>query len=189
MRKITLLVLPLFFLTPLCRAYPMDFPHRCDSDYFTIYYQDGVDPLGIAYDIQIGGVFYLYQDANKSIVPGGDPEDILAENVDDLFTEVSDILDIHLYSYHGDIKICSNKEELEKVFSERFDQELETESFYHNEENTIYITKEGLKPGILAHEMAQVIVSHYFVILPPAKVQEVLSEYVEVNLNKKLQIK
>ena len=188
MRKAVLLVL-LLFLVPVSSLFAVDFPHRCDSDYFTIYYQDGVDPLNIAYQIRIGGSFYIYKDADKSIVAGEAPEDVLTENMDNLFNEVSDVLDIHLYSYHGEIKICLSKEELQKAFSELFNKELKAESFYYHEQNTIYITAEGLRAGILAHEMAHAIICHYFVVLPPAKVQEVLAGYAEFAINKKVENK
>jgi len=189
MRKTVLLVV-LVFLTPAFNLYAVDFPNRCDSDYFTIYYQDGVDPLNIAYQIQIGGTFYVYKDAGKAIVAGGTPEDVLTENIDNLFNEVSDILDMHLYSYHGEIKIFLNKEELQKAFSELFNnKKLESKSFYHREQNTIYAAIEGLRADILAHEMAYAITSHYFVVLPPVKVQEVLAGYVEFVINKKVENK
>ena len=145
--------------------------------------------MNIAYQIQIGGTFYLYKDADKAIVAGGTPEDVLTENMDNLFNEVSDVLDIHLYSYHGEIKICLNKEELQKAFSELFNKELKAGSFYYHDQNVIYISTDGLRAGILAHEMAHAVISHYFVVLPPAKVQEVLAGYVEFAINKKVENK
>jgi len=175
----------LFIFVLASSVYAQDFALVCDGDYFTIHCQEGVDPLNIAYKIKAGPNFYIYKDSDKKIFRGGSPGDILAENIDALFEEVSDLLDMHLYSYHGDIKIFLTKDNLGKVFSKLLGEELKSESFYYHNENAIYISAESLKPGILAHEIAHAIISHYFVVLPPVKVQEVLSGYVEYNINKK----
>lgn len=170
-------------------SYAFDFSNRVESEHFTVYYQNGVDPLDIAYKINIGNPLYLYKDESKVIVRGNEPKQLMVQNIDILFKEVCNILDMHLYSYHGDIKIYQSKEELKKTFSEMFGGELKSESFYCYEENTIYISTQGINPGILGHEMAHAIINHYFVVMPPMKVQEVLAGYVEYSINKKLRKK
>ena len=175
----------LFILILVPFVYTQSFALVCDGDYFTIHCQEGVDPLDVAYKIKVGPNLYIYKDGDKQIFRGGSPGDALADNIDTLFEEVSDLLDMHLYSYHGDMKIFLTKKDLKKVFSELFGGELKSESFYYHEKNTIYIAVESLRVGILAHEIAHAIINHYFVVLPPVKVQEVLSGYVEYNINKK----
>lgn len=186
MRKTTIL-LSLFFLTLPRYLYAIDFPHRCESKHFTIYYQQGVDPLDAAYKVNIGGSIYFYKNRSKTVSPDSEPKEILTQNIDILFNEVSDLLDMHLYTYRGSIKICLNKEELKKTFYEIFNRELKFESFYYHTENAIYISLESLRPGILAHEIAHAIINHYFVVMPPMRVQEVLAGYVEYTINKKSQ--
>jgi len=39
-----------------------------------------------------------------------------------------------------------------------------------------------LNENILAHEMGHCIIDHYFVILPPRKIQEMLAVYVDIHL-------
>ncbi len=108
-----------------------------------------------------------------------------ADALDTLFLRASDILDMHLYSYHGTIKICRNKEELDKIYSGLFPgSKLNADSFYVHDLNTIYISAEAFSRGILSHEIAHVIISHYFVVQPSAKVAEILSGYVEYQLRK-----
>jgi hypothetical protein len=58
-------------------------------------------------------------------------------------------------------------------------------SFYFHEEKTIYISTEDLDLGMLAHEIAHAIISHYFVVPPSERVQEVLSGYVDFHFKKK----
>ena len=184
-KKTIFLSLSSVFIFYTC--YALDFPYRFESEYFTVYHQENVDLIDVAQRVNIGPSIYLFQDESKSIIEGSAPEDILAQSVDSLFSEVSDILDMHLYSYHGFIKICSSRKELGRVFSNIFGRELKAESFYNHAERTIYISAEGLRIGILAHEIAHAIINNFFVVLPPMKVQEVLSGYVEYSINKRIE--
>lgn len=182
-----LAALGLLFFSGTFLSQAVEFPQRVESEYFSIYYQSGVDLFEVAYRINIGGPLYIYRDESKLIVEAESFQDLLAQNVDLLFQEVSDILDMHLYSFYGELKICRNQEQLQRIFSEISGGELKSQSFYDSASNTIYISQEGLRPGILAHEIAHAIISHFFVVEPPQKVQEVLAGFVEYHINKKAQ--
>lgn len=158
-----------------------DFNRKCEGKYFTIYYQQGVDLLEVVQRIDISPSQYLIFDSNSSEV---DPRINLTKTIDALFLEVCDILDMHLYSFQGNIKICRDFNELKKIFYGYFNQELKAASFYVHEFNTINIDMLSLNAGILGHEIAHAIICHYFVVLPPMKIQEVLAGYVEYQLRK-----
>ncbi len=113
-----------------------------------------------------------------------DLKTILANTLDAMFLEVSDILDIHIYSFHGTIKLVPNQNSVNAVFKGFFGNEFPERSFYLHERNTIYISSADLTLGMLGHETAHAIISHYFVVPPPIKIQEVLAGYVEYNLRK-----
>ena len=46
------------------------------------------------------------------------------------------------------------------------------------------LSADGFSREVLGHEMARAIMSHYFVIQPPLKIQEVMGMYVQYNLRK-----
>ncbi len=152
---------------------------RIDGTYFSIYYQTGLDPLEIARQLDFSSPHLL------TGVYSSNPESTLAKTVDALFLEVSDILDIHLYSFKGNLRIFRDFQALNAAFYGLYRQSLKTSSFYVYDTNTIYIAADNLRVGILGHEMAHAIINHYFVVSPPVKVQEVLAGYVEYILNKK----
>ena len=56
-------------------------------------------------------------------------------------------------------------------------------AFYSHGMAGIYLTTERLNAGILAHEIAHAVINAYFVTPPPAKMQEILSQYVDRHLN------
>jgi len=149
-----------------------------ESNYFKIYSKEDIDLIALAKKLDIPSQYLL--DVSFS----DKPEAVLAKVIDGIYSEVSDTLDIHLYSYKGNIRILRDFEELKKAFRELFRQELITYSFYVYSSNTIYVDAQNVKPEILAHEIAHAIINRYFFIPPPERVQEILAKYVEYRIKK-----
>ncbi len=151
------------------------------SKYFSVYSYPGLEVNSLLNTLDFN--YFLQPD---SLTKSGDKGalKLLADTLDALYLEVSDILDIHIYSFHGDIKIVRTQSDVSSIFSKYFNQSFPERSFYLHERNTIYIVFPGLTLGMLGHEISHSIISHYFVIPPPAKMQEILCGYVEYGLRK-----
>lgn len=107
----------------------------------------------------------------------------LVEMLDALFTRVSDILDMRLYDLKPVIKIGATYADLDTIYGRLFGRSLGgRRSFYVYDLNTIYVSAEDFRQGIVGHEMAHAIISRFFPVPAPVKVQEVLAMYVEYNL-------
>ena len=149
--------------------------------YFSIYGYRGLDNNSL-----LTKVNYSYF-GNMDTVLGGDgsgAKSALAGAIDGLYSEVSDILDIHIYSFHGKIMIVPDRSYISAIAKSYLGMDFPERSFYLFGENTIYISFSDLTVGMLGHEIAHAIISHYFVVPPSAKVQEVLCGYVEYKLQK-----
>lgn len=155
---------------------------KIQSKYFVTYYSPQSDIYDFLQQLDIGPVEKFL--TGKSPGNPGSAEEDLASNIDALFMRVSDILDMHLYSFNSTIKICRDYGHLKRVYSRIFDKELNSPSFYVFDLNTIYISAENLKSEILGHEMGHSIINRYFAVSPPTKIQEVLCGYVEYQLRK-----
>ena len=153
-----------------------------ESKYFTLTYYNGCNLTKLAQKLNVNHFLYM----NLFLSRSEDIDSIISKALDAIYLEVSDILDIHVYSYHGKIKLCFNKEELKAdVFIKGYrDKNRSLPAVYHHNENTIYISFSDLTVGMLAHEIAHAIISHYFVVPPPHKIQEVLTGYVEYSIRK-----
>lgn len=146
-----------------------------------IYLASGLDTLALLGQLNIGiaDTFLAGSDAKPKVTY----DEELARAVDALFVRVSDILDIRLYSYEGSVKICRDQEQLAGIYSNLFGRKLAgASSFYVHSLNSIYVTQESFKAGILGHEIAHAVISNYFVVLPSIRIQEILAGYVEFQL-------
>jgi hypothetical protein len=151
---------------------------KMKSQHFLIYYSPQTDPYALLEKLNIH-----IADTVLSSGPAARDED-LAAALDTLYNIVMQGLDMPLYSLQGTLKICRDRSQLDGVYENIFGRELRTGSFYINEYNTIYISADDFTKEILGHEVAHMIISHYFVVQPPEKVAEILAGYIEYQLRK-----
>lgn len=158
-------------------------PFFAKGKYFSVY----VDPQKTDIPALIEIVSYNYSQLDVILGSSGTTwRDLLSNNLDSLYLEIINILDLRLTEYHGIIKIFSSKVELNSEFKNIFGVTLPSSAYYDHENNTLYFSLETMTLGMLGHEIAHAIISHYFVVPPPEKIQEILSGYVEFKLKKSL---
>jgi len=179
------IVIVLFFLT-IGISYAVDDgfcpARKIEGKYFTVYYNPPLDIFSLNQQLNIH--FSEQIMAGEPMKKDNSPEAELTGMLDTLFMRVCDILDMHLYSFQGKIKICQDSKQLNKIYNNLFNKEPNIKSFYVYSFNTIYISKDDFKREILGHEIAHAIISHYFVVQAPVKIQEVLAMYVEYQLRR-----
>lgn len=183
--KKTILILSILFTlaTGVSYSYEDGFgpAKKVEGGHFTIYYAPELETSFLMQQLNLGVSDRFL--TGETVKAANSPIE-LTDMVDTLFARVCDVLDMQLYSYKGDIKVCKNFDHLKAIYKTLFDRELTRQSFYVNDLNTIYISEEFFKPEILGHEIAHAVISHYFVVLPSVKIQEVLATYVEYQLRK-----
>ena len=149
--------------------------------YFSIYGYENFDIAELLGKINFS---YSHRLDSRNDIFGDDPKSRLIKTIDALYLEVSDILGIHVYSFHGNINFYPNQTSLAEVFKKYFASDFPERSFYYHGHKTIYLSFSDLTLGMLGHEISHAIISHYFVVPPSPKVQEILCGYVEYSLRK-----
>ena len=151
------------------------------SKYFNIYSQEASGLLKLIRRLDIRSEYLLLEGASSG---RKQLQDMLGAIVDAIFLEASDVLRMYLYSFKGNIKICQNQRELNKAFREVFGRGSKDTAFYAHDTNSIYINMRNICPENLAYEIAHTIISHYFVVLPPVEVREILAKDVGQQIKK-----
>jgi len=177
-------LLTFLFVFLLCFFYSGNiFAQELKSKYFNMNISNSADLFQILKKLDIKYLQHLDVAAPKD---ASDTKEMLKEAMDTLYLEVSDILDIHMYSFQVNLEILPDKDSFNKVLEQVCGKQSDAPSFYFHERNVIYISLDNIRLGILGHELAHAIISHYFAVPPPEKIQEVLAAYVEYSLNKSL---
>lgn len=156
---------------------------KTEGKYVVAYYPSDTDQAELAESLNTRSSDKIM--AGESSQSKKPREEELAQALDTLFIQVSDILEMHLYSLKTVVKICQDDAQLTDIYTKMFNADLGgRKSFYVYSFGTIYISKNSFTREILGHEMSHAIISNYFVIPTPVKIQEVLSMYVEYNLRR-----
>jgi hypothetical protein len=154
-------------------------PLTLETRVFTVTSDCAIDCFALAKKIDYE---YMVQTDDLSSVAAQDSAGVLARSIDGLFAAVSDALDIRILRFRGRIFILPDRPSLKEHLKRVYGLELSERSYYFYRDNTIFIAYEDLNARVLAHEMAHALISNYFQVPPPEKIQEILASYAEKNL-------
>ncbi|MBF0331392.1 MAG: hypothetical protein HQL17_05595 [Candidatus Omnitrophica bacterium] len=158
---------------------------KIETRYFTVQIGPGIDELDLVRTLDISAgdkvLAGLSSDSGKDLSAYS-----LSDLLDALFLWSSNLLDMQLYSYRGNVKVVANEDMLADIYLKIYGSERTGEkAFYIYDTNTVYVAAPNFTKEIVGHEVAHAIISNYFVVQPSVKVQEVLAGYIEYNLRKK----
>jgi len=77
------------------------------------------------------------------------------------------------------IMLLPSDTDIQKIYSEKYGKGDDYIAFYSPKDNTIFISVDDLRLGILAHELAHVIINSYFYNAPTKMIHEALAQFVE----------
>ena len=149
-----------------------------DTYYSKVYYRDGVRLETIERRLKQRGFFYGRKSA---------PNDVSVEVrigflLDRLYNRAQDLLDMRPKIVRLKIKIYENRDELNDEYYKIFKSRPDYKSFYIHKYTTIYTSEEDMSDSVIIHEMGHAIVDHYFAVIPPPTVGEILASYVDMHL-------
>lgn len=105
-----------------------------------------------------------------------------AEEVDKIVFRVKTLLDMYPVNFTFNVRLHTGYDSLREAYRETGGFGRSPIAFFTNSTNTIHLTVDDLNAGILAHEIAHAVINAYFPTPPPAKMQEILSQYVDKHL-------
>lgn len=82
------------------------------------------------------------------------------------------------------IKVFRNRDELSQEYFRNFGSIQQYKSFYIHGLGTIYASMQDISDSVIAHEMAHAVIDNYFKVIPPEKIAELLTTYVDSHLER-----
>lgn len=150
------------------------------SNFFEICYDKEVDLQAVTRKLGKRGLFL---GGTYSPAPTGTPQERLAYMMDRLLRRAKEVLDMYPdISPTVKIKIFKTREEADTEYFRMFGARVNYKSYFIYELETIYTSEEDISDSVIAHEMGHMIIDHYFSIVPPSKVAELLAQYVDKHL-------
>ena len=148
------------------------------SNCFNIYYRPDANLPGIERELKTR-TLYFDQPARYGEVTSADE---ICYRLDKLFNHVKDLLSMYPEIPKVLIKIFRDREELNEEYYKIFSKREDLSAYYIKDYNTIYTSESDIGDSVMIHEMAHVIIDHYFSVDPPEKVSEILATFVDVHM-------
>lgn len=153
---------------------------KLETKYFTVEYDSRVNLNSVDRRINTREFYVSGLSAERA---GADVDKRVALRLDAIFARAKEILDMWPPKLHVKISIFKDRDELSDEYFKIFKKREYFKSFYIYRYNTIYTSGEDISDSVVAHEMGHSIVDHYFSIIPPARVRELLASYVDMHLD------
>ena len=184
MRKplcLIMIVLLLTAVSPAASALDVESALITPSQYFSIRGPADMNVIDVLAKLNYN--YFLQVD---SLLNGkeSEPKIILAHTLDAMFLESCRILGIHVYSFTATLEFLADQNAVKIVIKNLSGIDVDERAFYLYDLKTIYISLADLSVGVLGHEMAHAIISHYFGAPPSDNIQEILAGYVDYSLRK-----
>lgn len=145
-----------------------------ETKYSTIYYSDN------------GDLNIFVRNIGKGIQIFGESQEknpMLAKNrVDAIVERVEQILDMYPANLRFKIYIYTTYKELSLKYLGIGSFGKSPIAFYNHKTRAIYISLPDTTDGVLAHEIGHAVINFFFPTPPPARMQEILAQYVDRHL-------
>ena len=82
------------------------------------------------------------------------------------------------------IMLLPSDTDIQNICTEKYGKGDDYIAFYSPKDNTIFISVDDLRLGVLAHELAHVIIKSYFYNAPTKMIHEALAQFVEKHIEK-----
>jgi hypothetical protein len=158
-------------------AYSVAFELELNSRYATVVYGNDTQLRRFNREISLGSLSYLLRD-RKSITVN----DEVRNKLDVLIERVETVLSMYPKEVRFTFVLLPSDKEVQDVFRKKYGKDVDYISFYSPREKAIYVSVRDVEVGVLAHEIAHLIIDLYYGIGTPEKIHEVLAQYVESHL-------
>jgi len=149
-----------------------------ESNFFIVYYSPDANLEDMERELKKRPLYFDQPARYGETTTSGE----ICERLDRLFNHVRDVIDMHPKMPKIEIKIFKDRYALDDECFKVFGKREELKSFYVYDRNTIYTSESDIEDSIMAHEMAHAVIDHYFSVIPPETVREILASYVDAHL-------
>lgn len=147
------------------------------TQYTTLVYEKDELLRDFNHAVSLGSLNHLLR-SRKSITA----DDEIKNKIDVLIERIQTVLDMRPRELKFRIVLLPTDTEVQKVYRSKYGTQADFIAFYSQREKTIYLSVSDIRLGVLAHELAHMIIDHYFGVPPPVKIHEVLAQFVEEHL-------
>lgn len=128
-------------------------------------------------NVRLGSLSYAV--SNKTSITY---EDEVKNKVDVILERVKAVLAMFPKNLNFTIILLPSDSDVQKIYTGKYGKKVDFISFYAPRDKTVYISVDDVRLGVLAHELAHVVIDFYYDTSPGVKIHEILAQFVETHL-------
>jgi hypothetical protein len=163
----------LFFAASLSTAHGLELKTR----YTTIVYKTEDLLRKFNKEVSLGSLSYIMRNT-RSITA----EDEAKNKVDVIIEKVESLLEMFPKNLKFRMMLLPGEKDVQRVYREKYRTEVDYIAFYSPQDETVYVSVEDVRRGVLAHELAHVVIDHYYGVPTPVRIHEILAQFAESHL-------
>jgi small-conductance mechanosensitive channel len=148
-----------------------------ESRYTTIVYEREDLLRQLNDEVRLRSLSYLMRNRTSLTVA-----EEVGNKVDVVLERVEKILEMFPRDLKFRIVLLASDREVAKAYKRLYARNVDFISFYSPRDKTVYLSVSDVNLHVLAHELAHVVVDHYFGISPSATIHELLAQFAESHL-------
>ncbi len=106
-------------------------------------------------------------------------QDDIKNKIDLVVEKVETVLDMFPAKIHFTLVLLPTRKDVQRIYREKYNKSADHIAYYSISEKTMYIAVDDASLRVFSHEVAHMIVDHYFEVRPPYRIHEVLAQYAE----------
>jgi hypothetical protein len=183
-RRLVLIVISVLSQAVVSWGEELEHQFVVKSQYFSVYGPPQLNVLDVLNKMDYS--YFLHADVLLD-KKDNDPKVVLGKTLDSILLESSRILGINIFSFEANLEFLEDENTVKVVIKNLVGVDVNERAFYLHDLKTVYISIQDLTVGMLGHEIAHAVISHYFGAPPAENIQEILAGYVDYSLTKSTQ--
>jgi hypothetical protein len=163
----------LFFAASLSAAHGLELKTR----YTTIVYKKEDLLRKFNKEVSLGSLSYLMRNTRNITA-----EDEVKNKVDAIIEKVESVLEMFPKNLRFTVILLPGEKDVQRVYREKYRAEVDYIAFYSPRDETVYVSVDDVRRGVLAHELAHVVIDHYYGVPTPVRIHEILAQFAESHL-------
>jgi hypothetical protein len=151
--------------------------YELKTRYATITYENEDHLRSFNKEVTLGSFSYLMRNKKSVTVT-----EEIGNKIDVIIERVETILEMFPRELKFTIVLLSTDDEVQRIYRDKYGRRVDYIAFYSPRDKTIFISVNDISLGVLAHELAHVIIDCYYGIPTPVNIHEILAQYVESHI-------
>ncbi len=151
--------------------------YELKTRYATIIYENEKLLRQFNREVSLGSLSYLIR--NKTSITA---DDEVKNKLDAIVERIETILDMFPKELKFKVILLPSDTDVQKIYRKKYGKNVDYIAFYSPREKTVFVSVNDISLGVLAHELAHVIIDLFYGIPTPVNIHEVLAQYVESHI-------